>query len=232
MTPLDSTAAFVVHVLDDDAACRTTTADLLRSHGHDVRQHASWRGLMWQPERLVGGCLVLELHAGGRSCLDIQLELARSGLNVPLVFLTAHGDVTSCAAAMRAGAVDFLEKPAEPGELLRAVASALHQARTWGEWLAARARARECMAHLTPREREVLALVVAGRRNRAIAAHLGITERTVKAHRCHGMTKVGAESVAELMRIWSAAATAPPPAGPRSDGRRWGPRPAQVLWSA
>jgi len=232
MTPLDSTAALVVHVLDDDAACRTTTADLLRLHGYDVRQHASWQGMLWQPDRLVWGCLVLELHAGGRSCLDIQLELARSGINVPLVFLTAHGDVTSCAAAMRAGAVDFLEKPAEAGELLRAVASALHQARTWREWLAARARARECMAQLTPREREVLALVVAGRRNRAIAAHLGITERTVKAHRCHGMAKLGAETVPGLLRMWAAAATPPPPAGKRADGRRWGSRTAQALWSA
>jgi len=88
------------------------------------------------------------------------------------------------------------------------------------------------MAQLTPREREVLALVVAGRRNRAIAAHLGITERTVKAHRCHGMAKLGAETVPGLLRMWAAAATPPPPAGKRADGRRWGSRPVQALWSA
>jgi FixJ family two-component response regulator len=137
------------------------------------------------------------------SGLALQAVLAERGITVPIIFLTAHGDVPTSVIAMKGGAVDFLEKPVRDESLLRAIALAFEAAATSGEIRAVRAAASDRLAQLTPREREVVAQVVAGRRNKGIAQVLGISEQTVKVHRMRAMTKLGLETVPALIRLWS-----------------------------
>lgn len=192
-----------VHLVDDDAAVRAGLGRLLRLHGHEVREHDSAEGALADPQVSSAGCLIVDLRMPGMSGLGLQAALTSRGIAVPCIFLTAHGDVRSSVVAMKGGAIDFLEKPVREDTLLTAVNQALSQAASSGEIRAAKEATRDLLARLTPREREVLDLVVAGRRNKGIAGILGISVQTVKVHRMRAMAKLGVETVPALMRIWA-----------------------------
>ena len=189
----------IVHVVDDDEPLRTALGRLLRTQGYDVRTYASAGEFLIVPPVGKSGCLILDLQMPGPSGLALQDALEHHNVTLPIVFLTGHGDVTSSVRAMKGGAVDFLTKPVEPEVLLRAVAIALARDDELRGSRMRLALARSRWATLTDREREVFERVVKGTLNKLIAADLGISERTVKAHRHEVMAKMGARSVAELV---------------------------------
>jgi len=191
----------IVHVIDDDESFRVAVSRILGTAGYQVRTYASaGEYLIQAPSPGTAGCLLLDLRMPGPGGLELQQALARMDSPLPIIFLSGYGDVATSVSAMKAGARDFLTKPVDPDALLSAVSSALSHAerdqatrRESGTW-------NRKLENLTPREREVLEQVVAGRRNKQIAASLATSERTVKAHRAHIMEKMGTESVAELIR--------------------------------
>ena len=190
-----------VYVVDDDESVRKATARLLKSVGFRVETFASARDFLDQDRDDVLGCLVVDIRMPGMSGLELQQELLRANVDIPIVFLTAHGDVPMTVRAMKSGAVDFLPKSVSEQTLLDAVQQALDQhARTRSE-AAELAELRRRIEKLTAREREVMALVVTGLLNKQIAKRLGIAEATVKLHRRQVMQKTGADSVAELVRL-------------------------------
>ena len=192
----------IVHVVDDDDSLRKAVTRLLHAAGYEVRAYASAGDFaLASRERNKRGCVLLDVRMPGPSGLDLQEALAREDEPLPVIFLTAHGDVPTSVRAMKAGAIDFLTKPIKRDVLLNAVRLALardmclHTSREQLRDLRAR------FARLTPREREVFDLVVAGRLNKQIAVELGMAERTVKAHRGQVMTKMQVSSVAELVHL-------------------------------
>lgn len=194
-------ARALIHVVDDDESLRSALLDLLRAAGHDARGFGSAGEFLLQPPPDRPGCLLLDVRLPGPSGLDLQAAFQSRGIELPIVFLTGHADVPSTVRAMRAGAVDFLEKPVARELLFEALARALDRdagART--ARAAARQRA-DLLAALTPREREVFEQVVAGRRSREIAESLGVSLRTVKAYRAQLMDKLGVGTAAELGRL-------------------------------
>ena len=196
-----STALPTVFLVDDDPPFLTATARLLRASGFQVEAFASAREFLASERRESPGCLVLDLQMPGMSGLELQETLQAAGASLPILFLTGNGDIPSSVQAMRAGAEDFLEKRAPKERLLAAIKRALLRdvgtrvIRAQQTGLAAR------FDGLSEREREVLGHVVRGRMNKQIARELGITERTVKAHRVAITTKLGVPSVAELTRL-------------------------------
>jgi FixJ family two-component response regulator len=194
-------SATVIHVVDDDEPMRVAVARLLRAEGYEVQLHASAGDFLIALPGLQGSCVLLDLEMPGPSGLELQQALQRQRPAIPIVFLTGRGDIASSVRAMKAGAVDFLTKPVEPENLLRAVATALDRERTQREDQAGVADAQARYALLTTRERSVLDRVVAGVPNKLIGRELGITERTVKAHRAQVMAKMQAGSIAQLVQI-------------------------------
>jgi FixJ family two-component response regulator len=192
----------IVHVVDDDDSVRTAVVRLLQAAGYEARGYASAGAfLLGRSDRSAPGCVVLDVRLPGPSGLDLQEALARLDASLPIVFLTGHGDIPMSVRAMKAGAVDFLTKPANRDVLLAAVRAALARDT---ETRAAREGLREFRVRydsLTPREREVFAGVVAGKLNKQIAAELGTAERTIKAHRAQVMEKMQVASVAELVHV-------------------------------
>jgi FixJ family two-component response regulator len=191
----------VVHIVDDDDSLRGAMERLLAAAGRAVRVYASAGEFLLDPPADAPGCLLLDLRLPGPSGLDLQEALKRHCIALPVIFLTGHGDLQTGVRAMKAGAVDFLTKPVERDVLFDAVdrALAVDAARRADRQSADDLQAR--YAQLTPREREVFALVVAGQLNKQIAGQLGIGERTVKAQRAQVMAKLGASTAAELGRI-------------------------------
>jgi len=190
-----------VFLVDDDASVRRGLARLLKAHGYQVQVFATAQEFLRHGGDHGAACLVLDLQLPGLSGLDLQAELAAAGRTMPIVFVTGHGDIPSSVKAMKAGAVDFLLKPVRAATLLQAVRAAVERdalsrrAREAADAVAAR------LGVLTPREREVLALIVTGKLNKQVAFDLGITLKTVKAHRGRIMEKLGVSSLAELVRL-------------------------------
>jgi RNA polymerase sigma factor (sigma-70 family) len=191
----------VVFVVDDDLAMREALQDLLASVGMDVRVFASTQEFMQAQRPDAPGCLVLDVRLPGASGLTFQEELPRAGVDLPVIFITGHGDIPMTVRAMKAGAVEFLSKPFRDQELLDAIDAAIERHRAQRGETALVAQLRQRFATLTQREREVMALVSAGRVNKQIAAELGISEATVKVHRGQIMRKMQTRSLAQLVRI-------------------------------
>ncbi len=191
----------VVFVVDDDEAVRAAVAMLLESVALPVETFASAREFLdgWSADR--PGCLVLDLRMPGLSGLELQEQLVERGSNLPIIFLTGHGDVPDAVAAMRAGAVDFLRKPFRDQDLLDRIQQALEVDRTRRSAAGQRTELAGRLERLTPRELEVLDRVVAGQPNKQIAAELGVSDRTVEIHRARAMAKMEAASLAELVRL-------------------------------
>jgi FixJ family two-component response regulator len=189
----------LVHVVDDDKSLRTALLRLLDAAGFEARGYASTGDFLLQAPPDRPGCLVLDLRLpGGPSGLDLQAALKGKGITLPVVFLTGHADVPTSVRAMKAGAVDFLEKPIRREALFDALHRALAQDQRQRAMRDGDDSLRSRFALLTPREHEVFERVVAGKLNKQIADEIGIAERTVKAERAQVMAKLGANSAAEL----------------------------------
>ena len=199
----------VVHVVDDDASFLAAVSRLLRAAGFTVRRYGSAAEFLAQRDPGKPGCVLADLRMPVMSGLDLQSALANVPDPLPVVFLSAHGDVPSTVRAMKQGAEDFLVKHAPKQQLLDAVHRALERDRREREARARRQELRNRLAALTPREHEVLLRVVQGRLNKEIAAELGIHERTVKLHRTALTTKLGVQSVAQLTRLAQEAGVLP-----------------------
>ena len=198
-----------VIVVDDDLAVREAVSSLLRSVDLAVACYASVREMLAAPLPDGPSCLVLDVRLPGQSGLDLQQELARAGNPLPIIFITGHGDIPMTVQAMKAGAVEFLAKPFRDQELLDAITIGLerdHARRAAGQ---AEADLRARFTTLTPRETDVMGLVVQGRMNKQIAFTLGISEITVKVHRGQVMRKMQAGSIAELVRMADRLGLAP-----------------------
>lgn len=190
----------VVYIVDDDEAMRLALSSLFRSIGLRVELFDSSHAFLAFPKYEAPSCLVLDVRLRGESGLAFQDELAKSGLHMPIIFMTGHGDIAMTVKAMKAGAVDFLAKPFREQDMLDAVSNALARD---GERLAAdrsTAALRASYASLTPREREVMGFVITGMLNKQIASAMNLSEITVKIHRGQVMKKMGARSVADLVR--------------------------------
>jgi FixJ family two-component response regulator len=190
-----------VFVVDDDLSIRTALKSLIRSIGLNVETFASCQEFMKFPRQDVSSCLVLDVRLPGKSGLDFQKELINANIRLPVIFITAHGDIPMSVRAMKAGAVEFLPKPFRDQDLIDAIHLSLEQDRTRKlvekEIGALKAR----LETLTAREKELLALVISGRPNKQIADAIGTSEVTVKAHRSHLMRKMEAGSLADLVRM-------------------------------
>ena len=204
------TSAPVVYVIDDDASFRKAVSRLLRSAGLEVEALASAGEFLERPATDRPACLVLDVRMPGPSGMDLQSALEETGRDIPIVFMTGHGDVSTSVRAMKKGAVDFLEKPFRAPELLACVERGLARSRQNRAEGAERAVVERRFATLTSRERDVLGLVVTGLLNKQIAGELGIAEKTVKIHRGHVMQKMEAGSVAELVRMVQKVDSTPP----------------------
>jgi FixJ family two-component response regulator len=193
--------AFIVYVVDDDPSVRRAIKRLVESVGLHVELFGSAAEFMESNHPDVASCLVLDIRLPGMSGLDFHRELARVKNEIPTIFITAHGDIPMTVRAMKAGAVEFLTKPFRDQDLLDAIQVALERDRTRRQREAEVAILRERLESLTPREREVLPLVVSGLLNKQVAAELGTTEATIKVHRSQLMRKMGADSLPELVRM-------------------------------
>ena len=191
----------IVFVVDDDAAMRRSLENVLRSVGLRVSVFASAQEFLRSDRPDVPGCLVLDVRLPGLSGLDLQRRMAEADLDIPIVFVTGHGDIPMSVRAMKDGAVEFLTKPFRDQDLLDAIHLALERARAARAQRAALDVLRARYRSLTPRERDVLALVAAGLPNRQVGSKLGTSETTVKIQRHQVMEKLGAGSLAELVRM-------------------------------
>lgn len=191
----------LVIVVDDDESIRAALSSLFRSVGLQVRLIASAAELLQSSLPDVESCLVLDIRLPGVSGLDLQARLAEVGIRIPIVFVTGHGDIPMSVRAMKAGAVDFLPKPFRDQEMLDAVSAALARDRERRSQEGASAELRARYAELSAREREVMALVTTGLLNKQVAGRLGLSEITVKIHRGNAMRKMGAKSLADLVRM-------------------------------
>ncbi|MGC1178237.1 MAG: response regulator [Methyloceanibacter sp.] len=191
----------VVLVIDDDPSLCEALSSLFRSVGLRVEVFASAPELLRKKLPEAASCLVLDIRLPKRSGLEFQTELANANIQIPIIFITAHGDIPMSVKAMKAGAVDFLTKPFRDQDLLDAVALALERDRKRREEERGVAELRSLFEGLTPREREVMSLVTTGLMNKQIAGDLGVSEITIKLHRGHVMRKMRAKSLADLVRM-------------------------------
>ena len=200
-----------VFVIDDDDDVRRSLERLIGSVDLEVETFASAEEFLDRDPAIDGpACIVLDVRLPGLSGLDLQERLVAAGLNLPIIFMTGHGTVPMSVRAMKAGAVDFLQKPFDDQALLDAVHQALEENRTFLKQESQNLETRRRLDILTPREREVLELVVRGLLNKQVAAELGTSEKTIKVHRARVMQKMRADSLAELVRLAERAGIAPP----------------------
>ncbi len=194
-------ARSIVFVVDDDASVREAIRSLLRSVGLQVEVFGTAVEFLKKKSPNVPACLVLDIRLPGVSGLDFQAELAKANIHIPIVFITGHGDIPMTVRAMKAGAVEFLTKPFRDQDLLDAVQIALERDRSRRAQDKAVHELRSLYEALTPREQQVIGFVTAGLMNKQIAAELGVSEITVKVHRGSVMKKMGARSLADLVRM-------------------------------
>jgi FixJ family two-component response regulator len=191
----------IVFVVDDDPSIREALDSLLHSVRLGVQTFASARDFLASKRPDMPSCLVLDVQLPGLSGLGLQQELAKANIQIPIIFITGHGDIPTSVRAMKAGAVEFLTKPFRDKKLLDAIDEALKRDRAARSEQAKLAELQGCYESLTPREREVMAHVTAGMLNKQIAAQLHTVEKTIKFHRAHIMEKMGAGSLAELVSM-------------------------------
>jgi two-component system response regulator FixJ len=191
----------IVFIVDDDEAVRNSLRLLLKSVGLAASALPSAREFLDTYKPLQPGCLVLDVRMPGMSGLDLQQLLNLQGAVIPVIFITGHGDVPMAVEAMQAGAFDFLQKPFRDQQLIDCIQRALEKDRASRAQLDERSRIQERLGSLTPREREVLTLVTSGKPNKIMAANLGVSQRTVEIHRARVMEKMGASSLAQLVRM-------------------------------
>jgi FixJ family two-component response regulator len=191
----------VVFVIDDDASVRDAIADLLQSVGIEVMTFRSAQEFLQSKRPDAPGCIVLDVRLPGPSGLEFQRTLSKSSIHLPIVFISGHADVAMSVEAMKSGAVDFLTKPLREQQLLDAIQTGIERDRARRQEAKVVAELQERFDSLTPREREVLALVVTGRRNKQIAAQAKLSEMTVKVHRSQIMRKMRAKSLVDLVRM-------------------------------
>jgi two-component system response regulator FixJ len=194
-------AGSMVHIVDDDDAVRSSLAMLLGSFGHASTMYRSAETFLADLDGLDAGCVIVDIQMPGMSGLALQQELARRDSHLPVVIVTGHGDVPLAVHAMKAGAVDFIEKPYSEQEVMRAVATALERLKGARAQEAAARSAAARLSLLSPREHDVLRRLLEGRPNKVIAHQLGISPRTVEIHRARIMDKLECRSLAEVVRI-------------------------------
>jgi FixJ family two-component response regulator len=191
----------IVFVVDDDAAARSAMESLLQSVGLRVETFGSASAFLQRETPDGPCCLVLDVRLPGMSGIELQHYLTSTGVNIPIIFITGHGDIPMSVEAMKAGAMEFLTKPFRGQELLDAIHNAIERNRAMRYDEARMAEIRRRVETLTPREREVMQRVIAGLLNKQIAAELGTSERTIKIHRAGVMRKMGADSLPDLVRM-------------------------------
>lgn len=199
-SPIERPAA--VHVIDDDAAVRDALATLLDVAGVAVRTFADGPAFLDACPPDTAGCVVADLRMPGMDGTELQAELERRGYDMPLILISAHGDIRTAVTALRHGAVDFLEKPFDDGIFLQRVTEALRTDADQRDQRRATAEAKRRLDRLSARERQVAALMIDGCANKVIALRLGIGVRTVETHRAHLLEKLEVRSVADLIRLW------------------------------
>jgi FixJ family two-component response regulator len=190
----------IVFIVEDDVSMRRALSNLFQSVGLEVELFGSASEMLKSKLPDVASCLVLDIRLPGLSGLDFQTELAKANIHIPIIFMTGHGDIQMTVRAMKGGAVDFLTKPFRDQEMLDAVVTAIERDRKRREADKIVANLQTLFETLTPREREVLALVSSGLMNKQVAAELGLAEITVKIHRGHIMKKMDARSLADLVK--------------------------------
>jgi FixJ family two-component response regulator len=191
----------IVFVVDDDEGMRRALANLFDSVGLNVQAFGSAAEVLQSKLPDIASCLVLDVRLPGLSGLDLQIELTRANIRIPIIFMTGHGDIPMTVRAMKGGAIDFLTKPFRDQDLLDSVATAIERDRRRREEEKTISSLRTLFETLTQREREVLGMVAAGLMNKQIAAEIGVAEITVKVHRGRVMKKMGARSLADLVRM-------------------------------
>jgi len=199
-----------VFIVDDDEAVRDSLGLLLRSAGYRARVYGGARDFLKAFDPRDHGCLVLDIRMPGMTGLELQKHLQEIGCNIPIIFITGHGDIPMAVEAVRQGAVDFIQKPFSDQELMDRISDALEQATRQREGELERLDIMDRMGSLTAREREVMGQVVQGKANKVIAADLGVSQRTVEIHRARVMEKMQANSLAHLVRMVMASENQPP----------------------
>lgn len=190
-----------VFIVEDDPSMRAALKNLLKSVGLEAQLFASAQEFLADKRPDVPSCLILDVRLPGLSGLELQKELAASNIHIPIIFITAHGDIPMSVRAMKAGAVEFLTKPFRDQDLLDAIQLSLSQDRVRRQTAAEVAELEKRLDSLTSREREVLPLIISGRSNKEVAAEIGTSEITVKVHRGNLMRKMRADSFADLLRM-------------------------------
>jgi FixJ family two-component response regulator len=201
--------AFTVFLVDDDAGVLKALSRLLRARGYDIKPFTSPQAFLADHDASIPGCAVLDVSMPGLDGLELQQALTAEGAQRPVIFLTGKGDIPTSVRAMRAGAIDFLTKPVNDADLLPAIARAEKEDARSRNANAELHSINARLAILTPREREVMTHVVAGRLNKQIAGDLGTVEKTIKVHRGRMMEKLGVRSVADLVRLAEKAGISP-----------------------